>query len=59
MISQVSRFRRCAIRAVAQKTHPIGTADLRRKAKAYRAGLCNGIKTVSTAKPSPVRNSSF
>ena len=56
MISQVSRLRRCGIRAVAQKTHPIGQPTCDDRQTLTAPGLCSGIKTVSTARPSLVRN---
>ena len=50
MISHVSRLRRCAIRAVAQKTHPMGQPTCDDRQRLTAPGLCSGIRTVSTAK---------
>ena len=58
-ISQVARLRRRGIRAVAQKTQPIAQPTCDDRQTLTAPGLCSGIKTVSTARPSAVRKRSF
>ena len=51
-ISQVARLRRVGIRAVAQKAQPIAQPTCDERQTLTAPGLCSGIRTVSTARPS-------
>ena len=51
-ISQVARFRRLGIRAVAQKSQAIAQPTCDERQTLTAPGLWSGIRTVSTARPS-------
>ena len=59
MISQVSRFRRTGILAVAQNTQPMAQPTCDERQTLTAPGLCNGMSTDSRGRPSVVRKRSF